>query len=135
MLSPSEEKMPGEIPETIARSVLSALPVDITFIDKNNVIRYYSEYRIFNRTPDILGSAVRDCHSPASRAAVDKVIEDLKSGRAQVVEQHTTKGGRPVLVRYFAVRSQSGEYQGLVEMCQWLNKQPEKKKPQPPPYR
>jgi hypothetical protein len=112
--------MPGKIPTEILSPVLCALPVDITFIDKDDIIRYYSDYRIFNRTPETIGTAVRNCHSPASRAAVDKVIDDLKSGRAKVIEQPTTKGGRPVMVRYLAVRGEAGEYLGLLETCQWM---------------
>jgi DUF438 domain-containing protein len=121
MLSASEENMPGKMPGNLAVQILSALPLDITFIDEDDIIRYYSDYRIFNRTPEIIGTTVQNCHSPASRAAVDKVIDDLKTGREDVIEQPTKKGGRPVMVRYVAVRGQKGEYLGLLETCQWVN--------------
>jgi len=129
MLGLLEGKMPGGIPPELACLVLDALPVDMTFIDKDDVVRYYSGHRIFSRTHKILGTLVQNCHSPASRQAVDKVIDDLKRGRAQVIEQLSKKGGHPVRVLYLAVRDERGEYAGLVEMCQWVKE----KKAKPPP--
>jgi uncharacterized protein len=113
--------MPGELPAGTIAEVLKALPLDITFIDENDVIRYFSDYRIFRRTPDILGTAVHDCHSSKSRDAVNKVIDDLRSGRESVSEHPTTKGGRAVRVRYIAVRDACGKYIGLVETAEWVD--------------
>ena len=111
--------MPGKLTGKLANAILNGLPLDIIYVDRDDVIRYLSEYRIFYRTPDILGTKVQKCHSPASRPLVDKVIDDLKNRRAEVIEQSAKKGSRSVLVRYLAVRSASGEYLGLLEMCQW----------------
>jgi len=69
--------MPGKLPENAALAVLDALPLDITYIDESDIIRYYSDYRIFKRTPDILGTPVQNCHKPESQDEVNKVIDDL----------------------------------------------------------
>ncbi len=113
--------MRGEIPEGLACLILNSLPVDITFVDKDDVIRYYSDYRIFNRAPKILGTLVQNCHSLATRPEVDKVIQDLRSRREKVITHISKKGGRNVVVRYCGVYGSGGEYQGMVEVCQWQN--------------
>jgi len=94
--------------------------MDITFIDEKDIIRYYSDYRIFKRTPDILGTTVQNCHSPQSRDEVNRVIDDLRSGRKSVSEQPAEKDGRAVRVRYMAVRDKSGRYVGLLETAEWV---------------
>jgi DUF438 domain-containing protein len=78
--------MPGKLPENAALAVLGALPLDITYVDGRGIIRYYSDYRIFKRKPEILGTAVQNCHKPESQDEVNKVIDDLRSGRKDVSE-------------------------------------------------
>ena len=48
--------------------VLNTLPIDITFVDKNDRVKYFSEAseRIFPRTRAIIGREVANCHPPAS---------------------------------------------------------------------
>jgi DUF438 domain-containing protein len=111
--------MPGKLPENKIISILGALPLDITYIDERDIIRYYSDYRIFKRTPEILGTVVQVCHSPASRDNVNRVIEDLRSGRKDAAEFMVEKSGRKVRVRYIAVKDSEGIYTGLVETAEW----------------
>lgn len=103
-------------------SILESLPADCTFADADNVTRFYTErYRIFDRTPSIIGTSVIDCHSPATRDNVARLISELASGwrdEAVFVEE---KDGRPVHVRYIAVRDSSGAYMGVFEIVQWLD--------------
>ncbi|RJO62991.1 MAG: hypothetical protein C4542_00965 [Dehalococcoidia bacterium] len=113
--------MPGELPKNVALAVLVALPLDITYIDERDIIRYYSEYHIFKRTPDILGTTVQNCHKPESRDEVNRVIDDLRSGRKDVSEYPAEKGGRKVRVRYIAIKDDKGKYAGLVEICEWAD--------------
>ena len=113
--------MPGELPENVALAILGALPLDITYIDKHDIIRYYSDYRIFKRSPDILGTTVQNCHKPKSRDEVNRVIDDLRSGRKGMLEYPTEKDGRRVRVRYIAVKDEEGAYAGLVETAEWID--------------
>ena len=113
--------MPGELPENVAFAVLSALPLDITYIDEHDIIRYYSDYRIFKRTPEILGTTVQNCHKPENREEVNSVIDDLRSGRKGVTEYPAEKNGRKVLVRHIAIRDDKGKYAGLVETAEWVD--------------
>ncbi len=104
--------------ETIAR-VFASLPVDVTYVDADDIIRYYSDYRIFSRTPGIIGTTVQNCRPPAVREAVNRVIDDLRSGRKTVSEFSAEKNGRKVRVRYIAVRDDKGKYAGMVETAEW----------------
>lgn len=113
--------MPGELPENAALAVLGVLPLDITYIDERDIIRYYSDYRIFKRKPEILGTTVQNCHKPENRDEVNRVIDDLRSGRKDVSEYPAEKNGRKVLVRYIAVKDEKGKYAGLVEICEWVD--------------
>ena len=63
-------------------SVLNTLPFDITFVDKDDKVKYFSEgsERIFPRTRSIIGRDVSNCHPPQSVHVVEKIVEDLKSG-------------------------------------------------------
>ena len=113
--------MPGELPENVALAILGALPLDITYIDERDIIRYYSDYRIFKRTPDILGMIVQNCHKPESCDEVNRVIGDLRSGRKDVSKYPTEKDGRRVRVRYIAVKDDKGKYAGMIEICEWAD--------------
>ena len=113
--------MPGELPENVALAVLGALPLDITYIDERDIIRYYSDYRIFKRTPDVLGTTVQNCHKPENWDKVNRVIDDLRSGRKGVSEYPAEKGGRRVRVRYITVKDEKGAYAGLVETAEWVD--------------
>lgn len=113
--------MPGELPEETLVKILDALPLDITCIDERDIIRYYNDYRIFKRKPEILGTTVQDCHKPESRDEVNKVIDDLRSGRKDVSEYPAEKNGRKVRVRYLSIKDDKGKYAGLVEICEWAD--------------
>jgi DUF438 domain-containing protein len=113
--------MPGELPENAALAVLGTLPMDITYIDERDIIRYFNDYRIFKRKPEILGTTVQNCHSPASRPEVNRVIGELRSGRKEVSKFHAEKNGRKVRVRYIAVKDSTGKYAGLLETAEWID--------------
>lgn len=105
--------MPGELPKDTLVNILKALPLDVTYIDERDIVRYYSDYCIFNRTPEIIGTTVQNCHKTESRDEVNKVIDDLRSGRKDASEFPTEKDGRKVRVRYVAVKDDKGKYAGV----------------------
>jgi DUF438 domain-containing protein len=112
--------MPGELPKDVMIKILAILPLDITYVDERDIIRYYSDYRIFKRTPGILGLPVQSCHQPGSRDEVNRVIDDLRSGRKEVSEHTAEKDGCSVRVRYVTVKDEKGRYAGLVEIVEWV---------------
>ena len=113
--------MPGELPQETIAGILKALPMDVTFVDEHDVIRYYSDYRIFNRTPEILGTTVQNCHPKTSRAEVARIMTELKSGAKDVSEFSAEKNGRKVRGLYIAVKDEKGRYAGMIETAEWLD--------------
>jgi PAS domain S-box-containing protein len=105
--------------ETI-EAIFDALPVDITFIDKDDTVRYYSRHdnRIFRRTPAIIGLKVQNCHPKQSLDKVNEVVSDLKSGKRKVADFWIDLKGRKVYIRYLPVRDKAGSYLGIIEVSQ-----------------
>ena len=100
--------------------MLNTLPFDITFVDKNDKVKFFSEGsdRIFARTKAIIGRDVSNCHPPASVHVVQKIVEDFKSGKKDHEDFWIKMGSRYVYIRYFAVRDENNEYLGVVEITQ-----------------
>ncbi|MEC1262639.1 DUF438 domain-containing protein [Bacillus swezeyi] len=100
--------------------MLNHLPVDITFIDENDVVRYFShgKERIFARTKAVIGRTVQNCHPPASVHIVNKLLEDFKSGKKDVEDFWIKFKDKYVFIRYFAVRDEDSHYIGTLEFTQ-----------------
>lgn len=123
----SEEKLEGSIKlptgvlnvEELAR-IFDTLPVDITFVDKNNRVKYFSQgkERVFPRTVSVIGRNVSNCHPPASVHIVEKIVEDFRTGNKDREDFWLNVGDKFILISYFAVRSERGEYLGVLEVTQ-----------------
>ena len=105
-------------------AVFNALPVDITFVDKDDTVRYFSlgKDRIFQRDRAIIGRQVQMCHPPKRVHVVNQILSDFRSGKQDKAEFWITMGGKFVHISYYAVRSDSGEYLGTVEMTMDLSR-------------
>lgn len=105
-----------QVEELIA--LLNHLPVDITFVDKDDKVKYFSQAkdRIFQRNRAILNRDVRLCHPPASAHIVDKIIDDFKAGKASSAPFWINMGGKLIHIEYFAMRNEKGEYLGTLEV-------------------
>jgi len=101
-------------------AIFDAMPVDITFVDGTDTVRYYSrgEDRIFKRSPAVIGKQVQNCHPRQSLDKVIQVVSDLKSGKRKVAEFWIDLKGRKIYIRYFAVRDKTGNYIGTLEVTQ-----------------
>ncbi|MBC7234326.1 MAG: DUF438 domain-containing protein [Chloroflexi bacterium] len=100
--------------------LLKHLPVDITFVDENDTVRYFSATpeRIFVRTPAIIGRKVQNCHPPASVHIVNRLLDELRQGKRDVAEFWIHMGEKYVYIRYLALRDDEGRYRGCVEVTQ-----------------
>ncbi len=101
-------------------AMLDTLPVDITFVGKDDTVRYFSQSRerVFPRTKAIIGRKVTDCHPPASVHIVEGIVADFKSGKKSHEDFWIRMGGKYVYIRYYAVRGAAGEYLGTLEVTQ-----------------
>jgi len=101
-------------------AVLNSLPVDITFVDKDDKVKYFSQSngRIFVRAKAVIGREVRQCHPQKSLHLVNKILENFKTGKKDVAEFWINLKGRLVYIRYFAVRDKDGKYIGCLEVTQ-----------------
>jgi DUF438 domain-containing protein len=100
--------------------MLTTLPVDITFVDENDTVRYFSETadRIFKRAPAIIGRKVQNCHPPQSVDKVLEIVEDFKAKKRDTAEFWIQMGEKFIHIRYFAMRDAAGNYRGTLEVSQ-----------------
>jgi len=100
--------------------LLRNLPVDVTYVDEHDEVRYYSQTRerIFERTPAIIGRKVQNCHPPQSVHVVQRILDDFRSGKRSTADFWIHMGGRFVMIRYFALRDSGGAYRGTLEVTQ-----------------
>jgi DUF438 domain-containing protein len=100
--------------------LLTHLPIDITYVDKDDTVRFFSQTRerIFPRSPAIIGRKVQKCHPPTSLHRVQQILDDFHAGRRDEAEFWIQMGAKFIHIRYFAVRDEQGEYQGTLEVTQ-----------------
>ncbi len=120
---PSEFMLPtGHVSLDQLAALFSVLPLDLTFVDAEDRVAFFTEGpdRIFARSKAIVGRKVQHCHPPRSVEIVDQILADFKAGRQNVAEFWIEFHSKFVHIRYFAVRSETGEYLGTVELTQDL---------------
>lgn len=102
------------------RLVFNHLPVDITYVDENNKVKFFStpEKRIFRRTNSIIGRDVKNCHPHESVHVVEKIVEAFRKGEKDKASFWIQMKGEFILIQYFAVRDEAGNYKGVVEVSQ-----------------
>lgn len=100
--------------------MLKNLPVDLTFVDENDKVCYYSDTkdRIFPRSPAIIGREVQNCHPPKSVHIVDDIVKNFKAKKKDVAEFWIQMNGKFIYIRYFPVYDENGAYKGVVEVSQ-----------------
>ena len=104
------------------QAVLNSLPVDLTFVDREDKVKYFTQgrERIFDRNRAILGRDVRMCHPPSSVHIVEQILQDFKSGKEESCPFWINMGGKFIHIEYFALRNDKGEYLGTLEVSQDL---------------
>ncbi len=127
-----ENKIPSELIDmksgqlTAEQIVLifSHLPVDITFVDENNKVRFFStpKERIFHRTNAVIGRDVHNCHPKESVHVVEQIVEAFRAGKKDKADFWISmRNGKRVLIQYFAVRNEQNEYKGVIEVTQEIS--------------
>lgn len=110
----------GSLSGEVLDAMFQALPVDISFIDVDDRVAFYSDPpgRIFPRNPAVIGRRVQNCHPPKSVATVERIVESFRSGERDREEFWLSSGERFVHISYVALRSAEGSYLGTLEISQ-----------------
>ena len=109
----------GELTLKELKAIMKFLPVDITFIDKDETLKFFfNERHTFDRPELIIGKSVYGCHPSKIFAAVEKMMEDFKSKKRRCVKQIQMIASRPTAVDYIAVYDEEDEYIGTVEIVE-----------------
>jgi len=110
----------GMLSKEEIETILDTLPIDLTFVDKDDTVRYFSQTRerIFPRTKAVIGRKVQQCHPQKSIHIVNQILEDFRKGKRDVAEFWINLQGKLIHIRYFPLRSKNGEYMGCLEVTQ-----------------
>jgi DUF438 domain-containing protein len=123
----SEPKSPDSVPlkeGALTREqldlLLTNLPVDVSFIDENDKVLYYSDSkeRVFPRSPAIIGRDVQNCHPHKSVHIVNRILDAFKNKEKDRAEFWITMNGRFIRILYVALYDESGSYRGTLEVSQ-----------------
>lgn len=108
-----------------ANLILNHLPLEITFVNKDDVFQYYNDNvpadeMVFKRTPSQIGRNVELRHPPKVLDKVKKTFNLLRSGERDQVPMwfKSERLGKFVYVTYAAVRDDQGDFQGVLEYVQ-----------------
>jgi DUF438 domain-containing protein len=103
-------------------AMFSTLPFDMTFVDKDDTVRYFTpgRERIFDRSRAILGRKVQYCHPPKSVHIVNQIVRDFKAGKQDCARFWINMRGRMIYICYYAMRDADGGYVGTLEVTQDL---------------
>ena len=104
-----------------ANLILNHLPFEITFIDKNDLFKYFNtsiaiDNKLFPRVPSAIGRHVKMCHPPRSLDMVMTLIDDLKHKRrtSESMWFHRSDG-RFAYVTYIGIFDDQDQYMGVLE--------------------
>ena len=100
--------------------ILNQLPLEVTFVDENDIVKYYSSPpdMLFTRKPGNIGITVQECHSPESRPIVNRIIDAFRGGSKDHAELRIVQDDKFIHVGYRALRDADGNYRGILETSQ-----------------
>ena len=103
-------------------ALLNTVPVEITFVDENNINRYFNEGpKLFKRPSMAIDREVFSCHPPKIEPMVRTIIEDFRNGVRDEFPVWAEKQGKTMLIKYMAVRDKNGKYLGTAEFVQEMD--------------
>lgn len=115
------EDLSHGLDRAVVAAILNTLPVELSFVDHEDRVRYFSHEfgeKIFPRTRGAIGTNVRNCHPPKSLHMVERILADFKAGQRRVAEFWIDMGPRKVHIRYWPVHGADGRYLGCLETVQ-----------------
>jgi hypothetical protein len=110
--------------EKLVKAVIETIPAEITVIDANDEVVAWNkgDTRLFHRPQSSMGLNFRKCHPAQSLDKVETIVAEMKAGTRQKARfwiQAKVGGERHlVVIEFFALRGESGEYLGCLEVTQ-----------------
>lgn len=112
----------GHMTRKQIEAVLDTIPMELTFVDDQDINRYFNNgSKLFKRPDMAIDRDVFSCHPPKVEAMVREILNDFRAGRKDSVDVWMVKEEQPVLVRYMAVRDEEKNYVGTLECVQEMN--------------
>jgi DUF438 domain-containing protein len=109
----------GEINFAELKNILEHLPLDITYVDKYDKVRYFTNKdRIFPRSESVIGLDVRNCHPKESLNTVEQIIESMKNGTKTHAKFWINVKDKKIMIEYYRVEDENGQYAGIIEVTQ-----------------
>ena len=102
-------------------AIMEALPFEVTFVDDRDSVAYFNrldKVKIFPRTRSVIGRQVEKCHPEKSVGTVKQIVSGFKNKTLEKAEFWIDFKGEKVLIRYFPVYGDEGEYLGVLEVTQ-----------------
>lgn len=115
------DDLSAALDRNVIAALLNALPIELSFVDAEDRVRYFShenQPKIFPRTRGVIGLNVRNCHPPKSVHMVEQILADFKADTRRHADFWIDLAGRKLHIRYFAVRGVANEYLGCLETVQ-----------------
>lgn len=106
--------------------ILNKLPLEITFVDKDHIVKYYDngpEEKLLARTPSAIGRDMLNCHPPRVHETVKQLVHDLETGVKDAQQAwYKREDGVFVFIDYIAIRDEEGSFLGILETVQDISK-------------
>ncbi len=108
----------GSLPLDILDKILCSLPIDVSFVDHEDKVLYYSDspHRVFPRSPGIIGRDVHNCHPQKSLSQVEKILTSFKNKEKDRADFWIQMGPKFVVISYKPIYDENGTYRGTLEM-------------------
>lgn len=106
-------------------AVMDSLPYDLSFVDAEDRVKFFNapkEGRIFPRTKMDLGRKVQNCHPPQSLEKVNAILKGFRDGSLKEASFWIDFRGKKILIEYFPVKNEKGEYLGTIEVTRDITK-------------
>ena len=118
--------MVGTLKKEIVDSLFETIPFEFSVIDANDKVLAWNKHdtRIFKRPKGVIGRDVRNCHPKKSVHLVEKILDEMKSGKRDfarfwidlALDSDEKDKKSKVLIEYYALRDDAGNYVGCMEL-------------------
>ena len=100
--------------------ILDTLPVDITFVNRDDEVKYFNKLdtRIFKRATSVIGLKVQNCHPKNSLDKVQQILDEFRAKKRNTAEFWINLNNRVIYIRYFPIYDNKDEYIGCLEVSQ-----------------